>query len=245
MTTEDELTLVPKSFRVNRETMTPFTGEGLASLPRQQQILERALGTTKYVARSLRALAKEAGLTPDQVRAYCEDSAHIARSPLENFEDEEHYGHIVRLKEKYHISPSGRLVEEMYLPAGAPLYDVFISYTHRDTHLAQEIREELLETGLKCFMAEKDVKPASDWSEEIRFALQASDLVLLLITTRSLDRPWILLETGAAWVLGKKILPVLNQVDPETLVEPLKNRQARFVETTAQRKTLARELTNL
>ena len=127
-------------------------------------------------------------------------------------------------------------------PSAPPRYDVFISYTGDDSHIAAELRESLLGQKLSCFMAEKDIPAASDWSDEIRDALHGSTYVILLLTQRSKDRPWVLLEAGAAWALKRKIIPVCNQVNPADLLDPIRRHQARIVETSKQRLELAKEI---
>ena len=62
--------------------------------------------------------------------------------------------------------------------------------------------------------AEKDIAVATQWEHAIREALQASEYILLLLTPRSVDRHWVLLETGAAWALEKEIIPALVHVSP-------------------------------
>lgn len=233
---------LPEHFRINTDTAEPFSGEALATLPRQQQILERALGTTKYMARTVRVLARESGLTPTEVREYCEASSHVARSPLEDYDGHHYYGHVVRLREKYHVSTSGHLYTGDGTTPTRAAYDVFLSYTQKDVHIANEIREELAGSGMTCFMAEKDIRASGDWTEEIRGALHSSEIILLLLTQRSLGKPWILLEAGAAWALGKRIVPLLNQVDASEIIDPLTRHQARVVEITEQRVSLAVEL---
>jgi hypothetical protein len=91
-------------------------------------------------------------------------------------------------------------------------------------------------------MAEKDIGAGESWTDEIRTALIGSDVVLLLLTQRSKDRPWILVEAGAGWAMSKKLVPILNQVSAADLIEPLARHQARIVETAGQRRALAKEL---
>lgn len=52
------------------------------------------------------------------------------------------------------------------------------------------------------------------------------------------------METGAAWVLGKTLIPALSQVSVKDLLDPIRRHQARVIETTAQRKALVNELTD-
>jgi TIR domain. len=133
---------------------------------------------------------------------------------------------------------------EFPLIATTATYDVFISYASGDSALAMELKSDFEHHGWKCFMAEKDIPVAADWQDTIRTALRRSQRILILLTPRSLDKPWVLLETGAAWVLEKELIPVLVQVDPSRLVEPIRRYQARVIETTAQRMALVTELTS-
>jgi hypothetical protein len=123
-------------------------------------------------------------------------------------------------------------------------FDVFISYAAGDSAIADELRNDLEKNGLKCFMAEKDIQVATEWQESIRAALIGSKWVLVLLTPRSINRPWVLMETGAAWALGKPLIPALSHVAANELLDPIRRYQARVVETTAQRQSLVNELTS-
>ena len=93
-------------------------------------------------------------------------------------------------------------------------------------------------------MAEKDIQVAAEWQDSIRpAALIGSKRVLVLLTPRSINRPWVLMETGAAWALGKPLVPALSHVAATDLVDPIRRHQARIIETTAQRQALVNELT--
>jgi hypothetical protein len=119
---------------------------------------------------------------------------------------------------------------------------VFMSYAADDAGVASELKESLEQNGMRCFMAEKDIGVAVQWQPAIRNALLTSQYVLLLLTPRSIKRPWVLLEIGAAWALEKKLIPALVHVDVGQLVEPIRNFQARVIETSEQRKQLVSEL---
>jgi hypothetical protein len=122
-------------------------------------------------------------------------------------------------------------------------FDVFISYAAGDSAIADELRNDLEKNGLNCFMAQKDIQVATEWQDSIRAALIASKRVLVLLTPRSINRPWVLMETGAAWALGKALIPALSQVAANELLDPIRRYQARVIETTAQRQSLVNELT--
>jgi TIR domain len=124
----------------------------------------------------------------------------------------------------------------------APEFDVFISYAAGDTGIADELRGDLERNGLRCFMAEKDIQIATEWQDSIRKALMGSKRILVLLTPRSINRPWVLMETGAAWALGKPLIPALSHVAPNELLDPIRRYQGRVIETTAQRQALVQEL---
>ena len=58
--------------------------------------------------------------------------------------------------------------------------------------------------------------------------IRRSQELVVLLTPYSVDRPWVLLEVGAAWVLGarKRITPILCHVDIEPIPGLLKSKKA-------------------
>ena len=123
------------------------------------------------------------------------------------------------------------------------VFHLFISYATGDSAIAHELLNDLEKSGLKCFMAEKDIQVATEWQDSIRAAMSGSKRILVLLTPRSINRPWVLMETGAAWALGKPLIPALSHVAANDLLDPVRRYQARVIETTAQRQSLVNELT--
>jgi TIR domain len=106
-----------------------------------------------------------------------------------------------------HASEFNASLDKIFPPA--PEFDLFISYAAADSAGANELRKDLESNLLKCFKAEKNIQVATEWQDSIRAALIGSKRILILPTPRSINRPWILLETGAAWALGKPLIPAL------------------------------------
>nr|VFK58687.1 MAG: TIR domain-containing protein [Candidatus Kentron sp. TUN] len=151
-------------------------------------------------------------------------------------------------KVSYKITAKDKATAENYIDTikkEFPLtegYDVFLSYSSNDSALAEELKNGIQNQGLKCFMASKDISVGSKWSKEIRTALIESKCTLMLLTSRSYKEPWVMIETGAAWVLEKDIIPALVQVEPKDLIAPLRDYQASTIETDVQKKDLFKEL---
>jgi hypothetical protein len=121
-------------------------------------------------------------------------------------------------------------------------YDIFISYSHNDSQLAKSLYSKFKATGLRCFLAEKDIAAAECWESKIRDALRASQRILLLITPNSKDSHWVVAEAGAAWALGKPLIPTLAYVSNGELIAPIASHQARSIHTPEEIESLVKEL---
>lgn len=121
-------------------------------------------------------------------------------------------------------------------------YDIFLSYSHRDAEIASGIYTQLDNAGYICFMAEKEIKPAQEWSSTIHDAISNSKLLFILITPRSKDSLWVAAEAGAAWALKKKVIPALMFVDTNDLIQIINKWQSYTVETPTQIDKLISEL---
>lgn len=123
-------------------------------------------------------------------------------------------------------------------------YDLFISYAFDDKALAKELKQKLEERNLRCFLAEKDIAAGEQWQEQVLQAITDSARVLLILTPRSYNREWITLEIGMALALRKMVIPALNYVTVEQMIEPVRKFNARPIETQQQRHDLVVELAN-
>jgi len=132
------------------------------------------------------------------------------------------------------------LAEELYEMKARK--DIFFSYSHLDAEIATELASRLYDQGLTCFVAERDITATQQWESRIRDEILGSKCVLVLLTPRSKDSTWVKIETGAAWVLKKDIVPATMFVDACELPEPLNRYQLRKVETNSQVVTLIQEL---
>jgi hypothetical protein len=107
----------------------------------------------------------------------------------------------------------------------ASKYDVFLSYSSKDEEEANKIYEAITSAGGKIFLSSKSLRPGEDFSEKIRIALSESRELWLLVSPNSLKSDWVVSEWGAAWALGKNILPILHRCDLEHLPERISRLQ--------------------
>ena len=105
-------------------------------------------------------------------------------------------------------------------------YDVFLSFAEADRAEAEILHEKVLAAGGRIFMAPKVLVPGDDFAEEIRAALAGARELWLLVSPASAKSEWVISEWGAAWVLKKRIVPVLHRCAPDALPERLRKLQA-------------------
>jgi hypothetical protein len=132
-----------------------------------------------------------------------------------------------------------------YEPLGTYKFDVFISYASEDDNLASELLELLRNKGLSCFLAAKELRAGTVWLDKIRAALRSCRVVIVLLTPSSCSSAWVMSEAGAAWGLGKPLVPVTKGRSPADLPELVTQYQIKSLETEADRDKMLAEIESL
>jgi len=66
---------------------------------------------------------------------------------------------------------------------------------------------------------EKDIDAGQLIAESVRTNIQVCDEFVVLLSRYSKDRPWVLIEMGAAWGLQKPIIAVIDKIGPKEMPE--------------------------
>lgn len=119
---------------------------------------------------------------------------------------------------------------------------VFISYSSADSDFAEELSNDLKAAGMSSFLANRSIRTASVWVEEIWQALRECRVLLAVLTPKALESQWCLAEAGAAIAMKKFVLPVLRHVRHSEMPSPLKQFQAMKVETAIEQQRLVQFL---
>jgi TIR domain len=86
---------------------------------------------------------------------------------------------------------------------------LFVSFVHEDEKVVSAV-QGLLQTELnlreEVFLSSDKLQIyAGDlWLQKIKEALSAAEIVILMLSRRSVARPWVNFEAGAAWLADKK-----------------------------------------
>ena len=96
-------------------------------------------------------------------------------------------------------------------------YLVFISHSSKDRWIARQMARLIEEQGIQTFLDEKDIQGGDLISETIRKKIQECDELLVLLNSYSAESDWVKFEIGAAWVLRKRIVPIVDNVSAEQM----------------------------
>jgi hypothetical protein len=80
--------------------------------------------------------------------------------------------------------------------------------------------------GVRIFLDEKDLEAGATIPEEIRRHLESCDEFVVLLTSLSISRQWVLLELGAAWGLRKRIAAITDKVADDDLPDIIRQTKA-------------------
>jgi len=90
--------------------------------------------------------------------------------------------------------------------------DIFISYIHEEEEIAKAVYDYLdaLVPNAEVFISSDkwQIYAGEDWLKKICDALEQAKVVILLLSERSVSRPWVNFEAGAAWLTKKHVIPV-------------------------------------
>jgi len=84
---------------------------------------------------------------------------------------------------------------------------------HEDRAVAQAVKaliEHELKLSGQVFMVtdQSQLKAGDDWLKKIHDELTSANIVVLMLSKRSITKPWVNCEAGGAWLAGKRVIPV-------------------------------------
>jgi hypothetical protein len=98
-------------------------------------------------------------------------------------------------------------------------HDVFISYSHIDQLSANAACATLEATGLRCWIAPRDISPGAEWAESIIEAIDHCSIMVLIFSSNANESQQVRREVERAVNSGLTIMPV--RVDPSEPVRSL------------------------
>jgi TolB-like protein/Tfp pilus assembly protein PilF len=84
---------------------------------------------------------------------------------------------------------------------------VFISHSSKDKAIADQICQRLESDGIKCWIAPRDLKPGSDWTEGIIQGINSCRLFVLVFSASANSSEHVRREVATAFSLGLAVIP--------------------------------------
>ena len=113
--------------------------------------------------------------------------------------------------------------------AAKPNYQVFVSHASADKWIATTFCEKIDSIkGATTFRDDRDIDGGDSIPDRIRSEIQASKELIVLLSPDSVDRPWVLLEVGAAWGRRRnyRIVPILCHVPFDSIPDMIDGKKA-------------------
>ncbi len=109
---------------------------------------------------------------------------------------------------------------------------VFVSYVHEDKDIAEAVQRMLtsvLKLEERVFLSADTTQVLAGhvWLDRIRDALESCEVLLLLLSERSINRAWVNFEAGAVWLSKRPVIPIcIGKMSIEYLPQPYAGIQA-------------------
>lgn len=86
---------------------------------------------------------------------------------------------------------------------------VFLSYSHLDEAVMQEIKEELTDEGIEVWSDDELEWGTPSWEKDVKAAIQNAAAMVVLLSPYANESTWVGRELAMAELLGIKIYPIL------------------------------------
>jgi WD40 repeat protein len=86
---------------------------------------------------------------------------------------------------------------------------IFISHSSRDDDFITRLAADLRAAGLQTFVDHEDIQPSQDWDATVQAALESTDVMVLVLSPRSVASQNVKVEWSFFLDLGKPIYPIL------------------------------------
>jgi hypothetical protein len=94
-------------------------------------------------------------------------------------------------------------------------YNVFVSHATYDKFLAKTLCEKIesLSPEVVTFRDDRDINGGDRIPQAVASAIRSCDEIVVILTPESASREWIITEIAMAFILDKRIVPILYHVD--------------------------------
>lgn len=108
-------------------------------------------------------------------------------------------------------------------------YVVFLSHSSKDRWIARQMANLILEhcgaSSVEVFLDERAIEGGDSIPDVIRDTIERCSELVVLLSSSSVGRDWVLIEVSAAWQLKKRIVPIVDKVGSESIPEIIRQQK--------------------
>ncbi len=105
-------------------------------------------------------------------------------------------------------------------------YQVFVSHATADKWIAKVLCEKLEAVGALTFRDDRDIDGADDIPDRLRDEIGRSQELVVLLTPKSVSRPWVLTEVGGAWIRSIRIVAIRYHIEVDAIPATIKSKKS-------------------
>ncbi len=75
---------------------------------------------------------------------------------------------------------------------------IFISYSRKDQDFVVQMQSKVIKAGFKTWIDTQDIRVGTDWNEEIVEQIKKSGALILVISSASIESPYVQFEYGVS-----------------------------------------------
>lgn len=111
-------------------------------------------------------------------------------------------------------------------------FNIFISHDATDQAIALELKSFLENIFLNSnvYVSGKDLQGGQTWIENIKLALKSSQVIIALVTKKSINANWLYFESGAGFTDDRTIPLLTDNLQFKDLTPPLSLLQSRLLD---------------
>lgn len=110
-----------------------------------------------------------------------------------------------------------------------PSFKVFISYSSHDSRIAARIGKGIEAAGATKRLDKHFLKGGDDVRETILKQIRGCTEMIVLLSPESQKSDWVRIEVGAALGQRKRVTPILHNIRPKDMWDPLQGLKAIYL----------------
>ena len=86
-------------------------------------------------------------------------------------------------------------LDDQNIPASTPPTRIFISHSHTDNKFAEQLAEDIEDSGIKCWLDLWEIEVGASIRQKVEDGIKAADWLIILLSEASVQSKWVKQES--------------------------------------------------